>query len=403
MGDGLHFITSGWISFFLITPAIIIQYYGFIKGHCIVSGQPVEDGIIVRADKIINYTIFLIAIGFIILVSSILLSFCFQIFGINTTVSTTNFIPIILITIIYIYPFLRLSQAILFILIQNLNFIDATKKSWSITKNRIIEVIIFNICVWLSAGLFIGILILMNYTLVSLLGNSDSFYIMFIGLNFCFICIVSFIYAPWLYLRYVLFFIRLLSPQTNQHKKSDKLPLIMQLFKLKFGSNQDNNSKENKPMTITWRRSGLLIIICSIFAVIVTLAISNNKNDNNEYARLITSTDNINLSSNEIPADTSNEMAAKTNSATQIENRTEFKSNSIMIVDSKLGLVMRKEPNINAKKIAIIPNKDEIKVIERQLENETINGITSNWVKVSWRRYTAWVFGGYLIEKNDSL
>jgi len=330
-----------------------------------------------------------------------------------------------------------------------LNFLDATKESWKITKNRIIEIISFNISLWLIVGIFFGLVDLIDdifisyikYNRFSITDKSTLIILLllFIALNIYIAYLFLFKLLPWMFMAYIFFYKRLVSPIDAQEKEIDsnceiainegtpqfmsfalnlfkvlnnKLIAFKKLVKSNVSEERIYNSNDNNEKSISLSKAVILIASFTTLAVIVTvLFFKFHQNENTDIANVFTN-NNFTLSSKEESAafvKEDNNTGFSNNSTVNSENKVpdnvkqKNTINSIMIVDTKVGLVMRKEPSTSSKKIIIIPYGDEVKVIERQLASETINGITSNWIKVNWKKYTAWVFGGYLKEKDSTL
>ncbi len=64
---------------------------------------------------------------------------------------------------------------------------------------------------------------------------------------------------------------------------------------------------------------------------------------------------------------------------------------------------MRKEANLNGKKIALIPNGDKVVFLKEAGPDVTIANTTGKWTFVRWQDKQGWVFGGFLTlaEKGD--
>ena len=65
-------------------------------------------------------------------------------------------------------------------------------------------------------------------------------------------------------------------------------------------------------------------------------------------------------------------------------------------VNSIEGLRVRKEPNINSERLALLRHRDKIKIIEIG-EKVTIDNIEGNWVLIEIQNISGWVFNGYLV------
>ena len=71
----------------------------------------------------------------------------------------------------------------------------------------------------------------------------------------------------------------------------------------------------------------------------------------------------------------------------------------LLIVSSKTGLKLREEPTKKSTIIDIIPYGSFVEVVEKTKGKELIDGIYNCWYKIEYKDKTAWVFGGYLVEK----
>jgi len=75
--------------------------------------------------------------------------------------------------------------------------------------------------------------------------------------------------------------------------------------------------------------------------------------------------------------------------------------NEKRIVKCENGLRVRDLPSLLGEKIALIPNGDEVTILEEKNKKITISGKTGRWSKVNWNSKMGWVFGGYLIKSSD--
>ena len=64
--------------------------------------------------------------------------------------------------------------------------------------------------------------------------------------------------------------------------------------------------------------------------------------------------------------------------------------------DAKTGLVLREIPDASGKKIALIPEKEEVTLLEEKEPAVTIAGKNGKWSKIKWKNKTGWAFGGFL-------
>jgi hypothetical protein len=79
--------------------------------------------------------------------------------------------------------------------------------------------------------------------------------------------------------------------------------------------------------------------------------------------------------------------------------KKEQKTQKTLIVKTQSGLVMRQAPDSNSQKVTLIPYGEDVEVIEEQAADVEISGISGRWTKVKWNGNTAWVFGGFLKER----
>jgi len=70
-----------------------------------------------------------------------------------------------------------------------------------------------------------------------------------------------------------------------------------------------------------------------------------------------------------------------------------------LMVKAQAGLVMRQAPDSNSPKVTLVPYGEDVEVIEEQAAAVEISGISGKWTKVTWNGNTAWVFGGFLKER----
>ena len=79
--------------------------------------------------------------------------------------------------------------------------------------------------------------------------------------------------------------------------------------------------------------------------------------------------------------------------------KKEQETKKTLIVKAQGGLVMRQAPDPGSPKVTLVPYGDEVEVIEEQATAVVISGVSGKWTKVTWNGNTAWVFGGFLKEK----
>lgn len=79
--------------------------------------------------------------------------------------------------------------------------------------------------------------------------------------------------------------------------------------------------------------------------------------------------------------------------------KKEIEAKKTLIVKAQSGLVMRQAPDTGSAKVSLIPYGEEVEVIEEQGSSVEISGVSGKWTKVAWKGNSAWVFGGFLKEK----
>jgi uncharacterized protein YgiM (DUF1202 family) len=85
------------------------------------------------------------------------------------------------------------------------------------------------------------------------------------------------------------------------------------------------------------------------------------------------------------------------------ENPEELKAGAKRYVRS-LNLRLRDEPNDYGTVITTIPGDEKVKVIDSKAELETIGGVRSKWIYVSWDdTWEGWIFGGFVSKDKGQL
>ncbi|HPJ43781.1 MAG TPA: SH3 domain-containing protein [Spirochaetota bacterium] len=79
--------------------------------------------------------------------------------------------------------------------------------------------------------------------------------------------------------------------------------------------------------------------------------------------------------------------------------KKEEQAKKTLMVNAQSGLVMRQAPDPNSPKVTLIPYGEDVEVIEEQGAAVEIGGVSGKWTKVTWNGNTAWVFGGFLKER----
>ncbi|NLV66858.1 MAG: SH3 domain-containing protein [Spirochaetes bacterium] len=72
----------------------------------------------------------------------------------------------------------------------------------------------------------------------------------------------------------------------------------------------------------------------------------------------------------------------------------EFEKKQFVI--SLKGLNAREKPDLNSKPVFLLKFRDEVEVIRKSDDVDTINSITSNWYEIRNAGRTGWVFGAYI-------
>ncbi len=78
-------------------------------------------------------------------------------------------------------------------------------------------------------------------------------------------------------------------------------------------------------------------------------------------------------------------------------------TDTVRWITADVGLNMRASPDLNAKKIGLIPYGEKVQLIEETGDAITISGATGKWSKVEWKDKTGWVFGGFLIGESAGI
>lgn len=83
-------------------------------------------------------------------------------------------------------------------------------------------------------------------------------------------------------------------------------------------------------------------------------------------------------------------------------------------VTAKSGLFLRENPGKKSAKVTLVPNGEEVILLDFAKEPEVIDGISARWVHAQYKNFTGWMFSGYLApepfahsiygsQKNDTL
>ncbi len=79
--------------------------------------------------------------------------------------------------------------------------------------------------------------------------------------------------------------------------------------------------------------------------------------------------------------------------------KKEQQAKKTLMVNAQSGLVMRQAPDSNSPKVILVPYGEDVEVIEEQGAAVKLGGVSGKWTKVTWNGNTAWVFGGFLKER----
>jgi len=83
-----------------------------------------------------------------------------------------------------------------------------------------------------------------------------------------------------------------------------------------------------------------------------------------------------------------------------INELMDVKNEKYEYVNSIEGLRVRKEPDINSKKIFLLNHREEVRILEIG-PKVTIDNIEGNWVLIKTKNTNGWVFSGYLVPEKD--
>jgi hypothetical protein len=72
------------------------------------------------------------------------------------------------------------------------------------------------------------------------------------------------------------------------------------------------------------------------------------------------------------------------------------------IINSKNGLVLREKPDVSSSQICIMPFGEYIEIYEA-LHEDTINNIQAHWLKIKYKEYNGFAFGGYIDTYGDEI
>lgn len=74
-----------------------------------------------------------------------------------------------------------------------------------------------------------------------------------------------------------------------------------------------------------------------------------------------------------------------------------YEVGSKLFVLSEKGLNLRESPQANGKKVTLVPYANQVEILEISKANPYVSeGIQGHWIKVSHKKFTGYVFDGYL-------
>ena len=77
-------------------------------------------------------------------------------------------------------------------------------------------------------------------------------------------------------------------------------------------------------------------------------------------------------------------------------HKKEIKSSEFAFISAKAGLNMRQKPKANALKVATVPYRTKVKVMETDKVTVKIGSVSGQWKRINWNNLKGWVFGAYL-------
>lgn len=76
------------------------------------------------------------------------------------------------------------------------------------------------------------------------------------------------------------------------------------------------------------------------------------------------------------------------------------KSNETRWVNTNAGLKLRLEPSTESKQIDLIPDGEQVVILNKNKDEVSISNVTGRWVQIQWNEKTGWVFDGFLTNQN---
>lgn len=78
------------------------------------------------------------------------------------------------------------------------------------------------------------------------------------------------------------------------------------------------------------------------------------------------------------------------------------KTNETRWVNANAGLRLRTEPSTESKQIELIPDGEQVIILNKNKDEVSINNVTGRWVQIKWNEKTGWAFDGFLTNQNLS-
>ena len=84
------------------------------------------------------------------------------------------------------------------------------------------------------------------------------------------------------------------------------------------------------------------------------------------------------------------------------QNQSSFEINDVVYVKSEIGLNMRESPNLSAAVVTLLANNARVIINEIDSQFFTIQGETSQWLRVRYNSFVGWIFGGFVSEQGPN-
>ena len=95
-------------------------------------------------------------------------------------------------------------------------------------------------------------------------------------------------------------------------------------------------------------------------------------------------------------ADELEKMPKPANGANQSNGLPTIKEGEWYVSTAKPVLVVRSIPDVTGEKIGTVPDGGKVKVLEKNIKPDSIDGRSGSWVKIEWRGDIGYVFSAYL-------